>query len=329
MNVFITNICNQSCPYCFAKLKTFYDVRNRQQIQHMSLEKYLICLDFLHKSHENHLKLLGGEPTLHPEIRQFIELNLERGIETTLFTNGLWETDVQEYFEQPNTSSIQFVFNVNELSLQNGREKSLLEQSLKIAGSRAMIGFNIYRIDFDLTFLGDLIEAFSLQKTIRLGLASPIVGVENDYIQEGKLKSVGKRLIAQLLALEKRDILGSFDCGFPLCLFNQKELGTLALATKGFFSVCDAIIDVGIDLTVWPCFPLSNILNVKMTDFKNLLEIKSFYQKKFNSLRQFGQRESCLSCKYLRRSQCSGGCLARNILLWQKDDPEILAKLNS
>jgi radical SAM protein with 4Fe4S-binding SPASM domain len=295
----------------------------------MSLEKYLICLDFLHKSHENHMKLLGGEPTLHPEIRPFVELNLERGIETTLFTNGLWEPNVQEFFEQPNTSTVQFVFNVNELSLLKSRDKAILERSLKIAGSRAIIGFNIYRTDFDLMFLGDLIEAFSLKKTIRLGLASPIVGVENDYILEGELKTVGKRLVAQLLTLEKKDILGSFDCGFPLCLFNRKELGTLALATQGFSSVCDAIIDVGVDLTVWPCFPLSNILNVKMTDFKNLLEIKSFYQKKFNSLRQFGHRESCLSCKYLRRGQCSGGCLARNILLWQKDDPEILEKLNS
>ena len=100
------------------------------------------------------------------------------------------------------------------------------------------------------------------------------------------------------------------------------------MVSSGFTSICSPPIDVGVDLTVWSCFPLSQVLNVKLTDFPNSIAIRDYYRSKFDAFKSFGQTEECLTCKYLRRGQCSGGCFARNLRHWLKDDPSLLDKIN-
>jgi hypothetical protein len=161
-----------------------------------------------------------------------------------------------------------------------------------------------------------------------LGLACPIANTRNEYIQDEDLKGAGTRLTEQLRRLEARDILGTFDCGFPLCMFSEAELGSIALSSNGFVSICSPIIDVGADLTAWPCFPLSEMLNVKLTDFPSKKELVEFYKKKLQPFRQFGSRDDCLGCKYMERMQCAGGCLARGIVEWAKNDASVFEKLD-
>jgi radical SAM protein with 4Fe4S-binding SPASM domain len=44
--------------------------------------------------------------------------------------------------------------------------------------------------------------------------------------------------------------------------------------------------------------------------FANRNELVRFYQKKVFRYKTFGCKEACLSCVYLKRGQCNGGCLA-------------------
>jgi organic radical activating enzyme len=347
MNLIITDVCNRNCPYCFAEFKLNRETHKTRRIdgvhfykkdRYISMENYLIYLDFLEKSRDPKLKLLGGEPTLHPQFTQLVDIGLERDLEVTIFTNGLWNDTVLEYFKRTATASplhtdihskINFVFNLNEPGGQTEKENRLQDRSLEIVGEHAKCGFNIYRTDFDLLFLGDIIEKYSLQKSIRLGLACPIANTPNEYIKTQDLKAAGTRLVGQLRQLEKRDILGTFDCGFPLCMFSEDELGSITLSTDGFKSICSPIIDVGADLTAWPCFPLSRMFNVKLTDFKSKKELEEFYNEKFKHFRQFGSQDDCLGCKYLHRTQCAGGCLARGLVQWAKSDTTFFEKLDA
>jgi len=332
MNLIITDVCNRNCPYCFAESRMDQSRKNsnsQKTDRNITKKNYLSYLDFLDNSKDKKLKLLGGEPTLHPRFIELVNIGLDRNFEITIFTNGMWSAKVVDFFRNGVDPRVSFVFNINEPGQRTKNEDALQKKSLEIVGDQAKCGFNIFKKNFDLLFLGDVIEKYSLKKSIRLGLACPIANIRNEYIENEDLKVTGTRLVAQLRQLEKRDIVGAFDCGFPLCMFSMNELGSITLTTDGFKSLCGPIIDVGMDLTAWPCFPLSEILNVRLLDFSSEDELKEFYQEKFKPLRQFGSQEDCLNCKYLHRSQCSGGCLARGLVDWEKSDPSIIDKLDS
>jgi radical SAM protein with 4Fe4S-binding SPASM domain len=329
MNLLVTDYCNRACPYCFARNK----VRVNEEIssfsgKSISLENVDVYLDFLVRSQEEVFKILGGEPTLHPQLPEIIERGIAKSLKVEIFTNGLWPKLFRDYWRRKRTVEVEFIINTNEPSLQKSWENDLQYECFEIAGQQACIGFNLYREDFNLLFAGDLIDRFSLKRNIRIGIANPIVGRDIAYIRNSSLRKAAKRLVEQLRQLEKRDILGSFDCGFTLCMFDEKDLGTLALTSTGFSSACGSAIDVDPDLTVWPCFPLSDILNVHLLEFRNRAEITAYYKRKTAPLRSFGSRDDCLSCKYLRRGQCTGGCLGRVINAWKETgDLRLLEKL--
>lgn len=82
LQVFITNRCNLSCEGCFSK---FIMEGGKLDI---SLEDYRgVISDFLKKGGEQ-INLLGGEPLLHPDLREILKINRLNKIKTTIYTNG-------------------------------------------------------------------------------------------------------------------------------------------------------------------------------------------------------------------------------------------------
>ena len=331
MNLIITYYCNRKCPYCFAQDKIqLLNETSAEQKGFITLENVSKYLDFLEASCFPAFKILGGEPSIHPRFTDIVEMGIARGFPVEVFTNGLWSDHVVNYFSDKKDKRIKFIVNVNESTLNNRREAKRLRRTLTEVGGQSTLGFNIYQENYDLLFMSDIINRYGLNRVVRLGIACPIVGQRNSYIPSGRLSHVGARLAKQLQILEQKDILGSFDCGFTMCMFKDKELGGLVKSTlRGFESKCGSAIDVGVDLTCWPCFPLSGLLNVKLTDFRNRQEIAEFYHNRLSSLKIFGTVDNCLSCKYRSREQCTGGCLARVILSLMKTDPDVIQKINN
>ena len=82
LQVFITNRCNLSCKGCFARF-----VMNEGSSD-ISLEEYRNAVsEFLKKGGEQ-INLLGGEPLLHPDLRDIVDINRKLRIKTTIYTNG-------------------------------------------------------------------------------------------------------------------------------------------------------------------------------------------------------------------------------------------------
>jgi hypothetical protein len=331
MNLIINNTCNRACPYCFARSKVnLSDAPAGPKTEDITLANFDRYLDFHVASGIPQLKLLGGEPTLHPEFMEFVRRAHERGLETAVFTNGLWPRRVQEALRGIPMAEwkLTFLFNVNEPHLQPAAQSAHAQESMRIAGPRASCGFNIYREEFDLQFIADLIDACGLERGLRLGLASPIVGTANSFLDARVLNAIGVRLVDQLRQLERRNVIALFDCGFPLCMFSEESLGSLALTSRGFHSICPYPIDVGPDLTAWPCFPLSECENVRLLDFPNAAALQAHYTKRLAGFRRMGTTDECLTCKYLERKQCCGGCVARTLKDWAaKGDPDVMGKL--
>jgi MoaA/NifB/PqqE/SkfB family radical SAM enzyme len=331
MNLLITDFCNKECPYCFAQEKVAIGSKvTNTSLKNITLENVDKYLDFLEAGNDKSFKILGGEPTVHPQFNEIVQKGLDRGLIITVFTNGIWNRRVLDFVSENQSSQLNFVVNINEPDSQTDNENKKQHQSLEVMGHRAAISFNIYRTEFDMLFTADLINRYGLRKELRLGLAHPIVGAEVSYPQDNDLKLIGKSLVRQMRILEKHDILGEFDCGFPMCMFDEADFADLHLCSReGFISTCDFIVDVGVNLDAWPCFPLSEVSNVKITDFDCGPQLLKHYQQTLAPVRNMGSLDSCQECKFHKRGQCCGGCTGRTLVSWQSNgDSSLLRKLN-
>ena len=83
-NLSITNVCNRRCVYCFAN-----DSKSELGKTYMEEGVYDAALNYLQRSGIKQVRLLGGEPTLHPAFISMVNKALERDFTICLFTNGL------------------------------------------------------------------------------------------------------------------------------------------------------------------------------------------------------------------------------------------------
>ena len=82
LQIFITNKCNLKCKGCFAR-----NVMGESDVD-ISLEEYKeAVLNFVKKGGKQ-INLLGGEPLLHPNLREILDINKEQVLKTTIYTNG-------------------------------------------------------------------------------------------------------------------------------------------------------------------------------------------------------------------------------------------------
>ncbi len=82
LQIFITNACNLKCDGCFAR-----NVMGEKH-NHMQIEEYQrVVKDFLSKGGRQ-INLLGGEPLLHPQLKTMLDINRQKSIKTTIYTNG-------------------------------------------------------------------------------------------------------------------------------------------------------------------------------------------------------------------------------------------------
>ena len=84
MNIMMNNICNLRCSYCFAQ-----NEMTEHTPEHISEENFRTFLDFLKENKFPTVRMIGGEPTLHPRIIDFINIVIDYGCfeDILIFTN--------------------------------------------------------------------------------------------------------------------------------------------------------------------------------------------------------------------------------------------------
>ena len=80
LQLFITNKCNMRCKACFYSHNLGTDEMNLEQYKHI-IAQYIHLID--------RVVLLGGEPTMHPNIEDMIKYNDMLGLKTTIYSNGI------------------------------------------------------------------------------------------------------------------------------------------------------------------------------------------------------------------------------------------------
>lgn len=83
IRLILTENCNATCPHCFNA-----NVRDSKNV--MDVDKYEKFISSVHDENNkmDTIKLMGGEPSLHPHINEFIKISFQYAEEVALFTNG-------------------------------------------------------------------------------------------------------------------------------------------------------------------------------------------------------------------------------------------------
>lgn len=315
-NVLLTQKCVRSCPYCFAKKH----MNDSPPDDILTWENLIYIADFLQTSEEQSISLLGGEPFLHPQIIDYILYLISRGIRVTVFTSGIMSDDcflkAVHHLQQFRPDQLSFVCNLNNPEITPFSELENIKRFLSTFSNLTVLSINIYKVDFNLDYAIQYINRYGLNRHIRIGLAHPIPGKKNTFIPIHKLQLMADRFISYIPTFEQFNIEAGFDCGVPLCLFDDDSLGKLFKLNKGNLKFgCGPAIDIGPDMNVWSCFPLSNYQKKSLFEFKSIHELYDFYLLFHNTIRteSGGIFEKCDNCNYRRKELCNGGCLAHSL----------------
>lgn len=322
-NIMLNKVCNLKCEYCFAN--KFVNQVNCYDENNITMENYKKALDFIDGSGER-LGIIGGEPTLHPNLKEFIDMAIKRdGIkDIIIFSNGI---NYDKYFNLLNHPKVATLINVNspqDIGQQNyekvAKNIDMLINELYL-GDKVSVGVNIYKENQDFSFILDLIKKHKI-KRLR---TSVVVPNSNDKKNESSIdyfKRMKKTVLDFFVELKKIDCMPTFDCNLMTqCVFTkeereflsefweyEKDLGIRCNVTDN--PVCSPVIDILPDLKVVRCFGCSDE-EYSLFSFENVREIRDYFAYKTDDLSfRVLNDESCTSCKQRITKQCMGGCIA-------------------
>jgi len=281
-NVLLTNHCNQKCSYCFAEEEM------RRKRNEISLKDFEVVLNFLEKSEEKNVRLMGGEPTLHPEFKKIINYTLFRGFDPQIFTNGLFSPDVLNFLNKKK-GKIKYSFNLNPPEDYSSSQWKLILNNLEILSQyhNSLIGRVVWQKNFNIDCLLNLAEKFPV-KIIMLRLANPIINQKNQFAPLKDYPVLAKNIVREIKKTGKNRIRIGFGCGFAKEMFDEEQLKTLkehnVANLKWGCKGNNGRFDIGTDLSAFRCFPLSDWEKKKLTDFKNIQETEKYFYRKMKDL---------------------------------------------
>jgi len=312
-NVLLTTYCNRKCPYCFA-----VDAMDGAPFQRMSMTELITITDILVASRTMRVGVLGGEPMLHPQFLEMVWYLLLRGLRVDVFTNGICSADLVNQLDQlPISAKIKFVVNMNAPEIETEQNRARQERFVTRFADNCDLSLNIFHPDLDPSFLSDFAHRIGLRKRqIRVGIAQPIVGRQNEFLHLDHYRKVSGSIVALAESVFQLGITVGLDCGFAMCAFSDEQLGRLRRTNARTKFICKVPIDIAPGLQAWSCFPLNkrNRLTIQRTTLLGNLECQLLQgNDEIRKRTRKGIFGECEDCMYLQRNACDGGCLAHAI----------------
>lgn len=310
-NILVSRTCNQSCAYCFAS-DYLADSYLEGSQPFLPLEAFDSRLEFLDRSEINQVRLLGGEPTLHPDFPELVHRAHLSHRHLLVFSNGWMPEAALQSLESLSPEECTVVINLSAGS--NVDCEPARRQVIQRLGLRAQPGYNIYQPSFDLNYLIPLILETGCRRSVRLGLAQPALSASNQYLNPKQYPWVGQRIVQFALQAAREGIKIELDCGFVRCMFSEDDLKILKSIKADMGWHCSPILDIELEGHVFHCFPLSAAWQVELTSSDKASELRTRFSEKFKLYRLAGIYRQCSSCAYKLSQECSGGCLSATML---------------
>lgn len=314
-NLMVTNVCDMQCAYCFAR-DYLGDAGERPDAHFISLTAFEERLDFLSRSGINEIRLIGGEPTLHPQFSDLIALARKRNQTIVVFSHGIMKSPALECLCALPAEQCCVLVNVNAMRLtgaESAKEQGFRRAALLRLGLRAMLGFNIFTPNFSLDGLLPIVEDTGCSRRIRLGLAHPALSGQNVFIHPKQYPFVGGKIVRFAQKAAQAGVKLEFDCGFVRCMFSEQEIEALEQANAEFGWHCNPILDIDLGGQAFHCFPLADKVNAPVLAESTAAELRSQMMEQVSLYRLAGIYKECSTCHFKQVNECTGGCLANTL----------------
>ncbi len=313
-NVLLTTRCNLKCPYCFAQEKL-----SEGQKLSMSMSDVEKVIAFLKSSNHPLFRVMGGEPTLHPEFPGILEMALRNGMRVDVLSNATWPESYNELFRRTSPRRVVFLLNIDLPERYAPHIWQRIERNLAAICDRGSItlSFNIFEKQPRYEYIFELTKKYSIDK-IRMSFSLPVVGADNACLRLEDYKDLAPFVVEFARRAEAECVQVRMDNAVPLCMFTHEQAGELLL--KGVIDLernmrCSPVIDIGPDLRVWCCFCLSKMWNRHLDEFENLDEVRAYFQKAMGLYQnRLYPLEACNDCRYRDQWHCQGGCLTHTVM---------------
>jgi sulfatase maturation enzyme AslB (radical SAM superfamily) len=314
-NICITSVCNRNCDYCFSQHDTGAPA-------FMSLDLFRQCLAFLQRSEIDQVRILGGEPTLHPNFREIMDLAMETGKKILLFTNGMMPEKTLDFLSELPPEKLTVMMNVTPRHGTRASERTRQRSVLQRLGSRAKLSFTIYSPDLQLNELCDLVNEASTVRRVRLGLALPCVGESNEWLHPRYYAHVGEKIVEFALGAARQHVFVGLDCGFVPCMFGKEGMEQLKDCHANVNWNCSPILDIDTSGKVFYCFPLAQRMSAVMEHDDDASQLRKRFGEQGAPYSRAGIFKECCRCEWKLAGVCPGGCLAATILRFRRPNEE-------
>ena len=300
IRIYLTENCNANCSYCF-------NSKIREE-RHMDKEKLNSIFHFFKENKTKTLKMMGGEPTVHPDFLEMYSMAQEYFHNVNLFTNAL--NDNILHISPRNCDGIIYnflfvtpTFDFNKL-LPNFPDFSRVFE-IVIDSNTDIVALS-KRIDYvhkNCLKLNIMPEKISYQLTYDC--------MENIFRHKDLLNRKLMKIIKFIIKISPKSI--SFDHRVPFCFWLPETLSFMKGLNLDYYSGSCWGTDFGLidaEFNLLHCnqhpIKLMNLFdNGKIIDFKIL---KNTLVKANLEKRLFNLNKACLNCSYFNEN-CTGGCL--------------------
>ena len=311
MNLVLARSCSNSCPYCFETAE-----RHGGKQGLITMENVEQFAKWARDSHLESLQLVGGEPFLHPKLGTIATRFRQvcPGTSLMILTGGVFN---KRLLDNLSPEDVSLAFNINEpRDYKNPKHFAKVMNNVETAirkGFRVVLGFNVWRLDFDPSFMPTL--AYRLARpNFRWAVANPVRDFPTSVVKPMQYSALAERCLAMLQEATRLNVEARLDCPLPLCFFKDSQLGWVRQYHPGTaerMGCCGPALDVTPELEVIRCFALSKLVRVKLMDFSNEREIGDWFLARIEpQLLHQGCFPHCSECLHFKTGRCYGGCLA-------------------
>ena len=325
-NIMLTEVCNLRCPYCFANEFVNGNVNDK----HISLENFKKALDFSFTGENERIGIIGGEPTVHPQFKEIMEILIydERVRDFVVFTNLI---NADKYINVLVNPKARLTVNCNtEANMGSNLYKRMLNNLDTFLNDyymkdRITLGINMYKPDFEYEYIVELLKKYGFSH-VRTSIVVPNTDTLRGRNPIEYFKDMKESVFRFFRELEKINVMPTYDCNLlPQCLVTPEENEWLKTfwqyeaKSKNYCNLCDdckctPVIDILPNLDAVRCFGMSSAHKVPIERFQNIKELKDYYFNLFDVFAYtVASNPDCEMCEKRQKMLCTGGCLGFKI----------------
>lgn len=313
MNYVITTNCNKGCPYCFA-----HENRKNDPNSFMDLEKFKKLLG---KS-ESHVKLIGGEPTQHPDFKAIVQELVDQKKDFTLISNFLFGEEVLNIILYAlDNVRVSFLVNATDLDIGGRITKwsnnynTIYKKLYAVDREQELsIGLTLVNdLKYYLSYLDMIIDNVAAVENLRLSISFPGDKEDKNKFEFIKNKELGTMFLGMIHHAISKGIKPNIDCVLFPCLFkNKEEFKYINKFVDKIETKCGengSPADIFPDETISYCYPLKESISLDTNKYDRMELANQDMMLRYKMMKsQVSLPEACLECRFLGNI-CDGPCL--------------------